>query len=289
MNKRAPDQRDGFILVAVLWILAALASFVAIFSSYVSASATTAAVRNEGAIASGLANAAVELAAHRLLAGPKDKRPTHGDISFRMRSAQVSALFRDEAARIDLNAAPREVLAGLFTALGAQPEAAGTYADRLLAFRAQLPENGGREEDLYREAGLNHGPRGAPFVHVEELWCVAGLPPALVAAALPHVTVYGGRGGVNAAEADVVVRAALRENESEADQSRTGRQATSNTVATAGDTVRVTVRIDFQSGHRRMAEAVILLREFGDDPFRVLDWREEALPAEPARYRGRNP
>ncbi|MCG5234870.1 general secretion pathway protein GspK [Xanthobacter oligotrophicus] len=278
-------RRDGFILVAVLWILAALATLATVYAVYISSTATAAAVRDDGLLAHGLATAAVEIAALRLVAVPKDKRPSSGEVAFRMGKASVSATFVGEAARIDLNAAPKDLLAGLFTALGAPAEAAADFADRILGFRTPSSGDGGREVALYRDAGLDYGPRGAPFVHVEEIWRVVGLPPALVEQALPHLTVFSGRGEINAADADPVVRAALpgaAPPDAIGGEGAQGAPAVlPGTVREASDAVRVRIRMAFDNGRHRAAEAVILLRDFGDDPYRVLSWREDIdLPAE---------
>lgn len=273
----AHDGREGFVLVAVLWILAALATLATAYAVYISATAAAASARDEGVIARGLATAAVEIAAVRVVAVPKDKRPSSGAVAFRMGRADVSASFVGEAARIDLNAAPRELVAGLFAALGARPEAALDHADRILAFRAPASGDGEREAALYRDAGLDHGPRGGPFVHVEEIWRVAGLPPALVAAALPHLTVYSGRGEINVAEADEVVRAALRGVAApDAGDGGAPPPPPPGLTREPSDAVRVHVRIRFDTGRERRAEVVILVRDFGDDPYRVLSWREDA-------------
>ncbi|MFG1243067.1 type II secretion system protein GspK [Xanthobacter sp. V7C-4] len=297
-SPRDPADADGtyhagFILVAVLWILAALATLATVYAVYISSTATSAAVRDDSLIAHGLATAAVEIAALRLIAVPKDKRPSSGEVAFRMGKASVSASFVGEAARIDLNAAPKDLIAGLFVALGAQPEAAADYADRILGFRTPSSGDGGREAGLYRDAGLDYEPRGAPFVHVEEIWRVVGLPPALVERALPHLTVFSGRGEINAADADPVVRAALAGATPPAAGGGEGGQAAPavlpDTIREASDAVRVHIIMAFDNGRRRAAEAVILLRDFGDDPYRVLSWREDAdLPAEapPPRPKG---
>lgn len=277
---------DGFILVTVLWILGALATLVSVYAVYVANTAMAAAVRNDGLAAHGLVTAAVELAAHRVASVAKDQRPTHGALAFRMSKADVAVTFRDESARIDLNAAPRELLAGLFVTLGARPEEADHHADRIVAWRA--PASGDTpdgEASLYRDAGLDYGPRGAPFVHVEELWLVTGLPSALVERALRHLTVYSGRPEVNEREADPVVLASLpgvspeRPSAMPSPDGRAdanGAAPAAGTTTEAGDAVRVTVRIAFDNGSVQLAEAVILVRDFGDDPYRVLSWREDA-------------
>ena len=48
-----------------------------------------------------------------------------------MGAARVSVTFRSEAARIDLNAAPKGLLAGLIIGLGGAPANAADYADRI--------------------------------------------------------------------------------------------------------------------------------------------------------------
>ena len=282
IRPRAQATSDGFILVAVLWILAALATLVSVYAVYVSNTAMAAAVRNEDLVAQGLVTAAVELAAYRVVSMPKDKRPTRGEVVFRMAKARIVAAFQNETARIDLNAASQELLAGLFATLGAKPEEAEQYAARIVAWR--MPASGGAPDaSAYREAGLDYEPRGAPFVHVDELWLVAGLPPALVEQALPYLTVFSGEATVHALDADPVVLASLPGSpERPAETLPTGGAAGGDpaialpgTTMEGGDAVRVTVRIDFDNGGVHAAEAVILVRDFGDDPYRVLSWRDD--------------
>src|ERR1700730_8621065 len=59
---------EGFILVAVLWIIAALATLATIFSVYVINTATAFTVHDERLQAEGCARAAIELAVYQLTA-----------------------------------------------------------------------------------------------------------------------------------------------------------------------------------------------------------------------------
>src|SRR3954470_6077233 len=130
---RLQSGRDGFIIVAVLWILAALATLATIFSVYVINSATAFTVHDERLQAEGCARAAIELAVYQLTATPQAANsqpanaqagnaepanpqtvPTRGRFLFRIGNARVITEFNSESARIDLNAAPKELLAGLF-------------------------------------------------------------------------------------------------------------------------------------------------------------------------------
>lgn len=263
----AGDAPQGFILVTVLWILGALAALVSIYALYVSGTVSGAVTREEALASEGLTRAAIELVALRLASVPPEQQPRHGEVAFRLGSARVTADFQEESARLDLNAAPLEHLVALFEALGARGDAARQYAQRIIGWRTRPEDSGSTAEaDLYRAAGLDYEPRGAPFVHVDELWQVLGIPPEMVAAALDHVTVYSGKNLADAREADPVVRAALAASATAVEPGRS-------------DAVRVRVNMAFESGRRRAAEVVILVRDFAEEPYGVLSWRDEIEPA----------
>ncbi len=293
LERRVQRETDGFILVAVLWILGALAALSSVYAVYIANTAIGLAVNDDELQAEALTSAALELAAYRLLAGPEDRRPRHGAFDFRLGRAGIAVEFRTEAARIDLNAASKKLLAGLFKALGAQPDDAGQYAERIVGWRSP-PAAGSqdREGSLYRAAGLPYGPRGAPFVHTGELSLVVGLPPALVEQALPYVTVFSGQENVNILEASPDVIAALPGMTPE----RLGGVLAQRAALTPGESAdavlgpvqnaatadkskaaRVTVRIALDNGRRILSEAVILI-DGRDKPFHVLSWQNDIRP-----------
>jgi len=109
---------DGFIVVAVLWILGALATLVSIYAVFVLDTAASFSAQEDRIRAQGLVSAALELTAYRLT-GPMEGRVAHDVFGFRMGQANIAVEFRSETARIDLNAAPKELLIGLFAELGA--------------------------------------------------------------------------------------------------------------------------------------------------------------------------
>src|SRR5580693_4530640 len=136
--QRAKSGSDGFIIVAVLWILAALATLVSIYAIFVTNSAIAVSASSDAIIADPLVSAGVELAAYQLIGVQADKRPTVGNFTARVGTARLVVAFQTEATRIDLNAAPKELLAGLVVGLGAAPLAAGGYADRIIAWRTEI-------------------------------------------------------------------------------------------------------------------------------------------------------
>ena len=138
--------------------------------------------------------------------------PAIGQFTARVGAAQLTIVFQTEAARIDLNAAPKELLAGLLVGFGASPLDAGGYADRIIAWRTQAAAQNidtDPENSLYRSAGLSYTPRHAPFTHVSELWLVQGIPPVLIERMLPFVTVFSGKAQVDVVDAAPQVIAAL--------------------------------------------------------------------------------
>ena len=153
------------------------------------------------------------LAAYQLIGVQRDKRPTTGNFTARIGTARLAVAFTTEATRIDLNAASKELLTGLFVGLGAMPFDASGYADRIIAWRTKAPAQSvvdtDPENSLYRSVGLSYPPRHAPFVHTSELWLVYSIPQALIARALPFVTVFSGQSQIDVLDAAPQVIAAL--------------------------------------------------------------------------------
>jgi general secretion pathway protein K len=278
----------GFIVVAVLWILAALSALVLIYLTYVTNTAMVVAGSTDRVQAEALETAAIELAVFQLTAVKEDVRPTSGTFDARVGTGKISVTFRSEAARIDLNAAPKGLLAGLMIGLGAAPSDAATYADRILAWRAPTelgdddPEN-----SFYRTSGIAYVPRHAPFPQVEELWLVQGIPPLFVERMLPFVTVFSNLASVNILDAAPQVVAALpgmtpenlqsvlsqRGDPALDPRSLLGVTGGEGGTITGSKAYRMTIAVESGSGRRGAAEVVILLLEDGDEPYRVLSWR----------------
>lgn len=295
----APDRsayERGFIVVAVLWILAALAGLAVIAAMYVSQSAIALTSNDDSGKTDPLIRAGLELTAYQLSSPAAKAQPTRGAFRFRLGSAEIAVEFVSEAARIDLNFAKRGQIAGLFTVLGANAEAAEDYAERVIKWRT-TPKSNARddEESLYRTAGLTYLPRRAPFNHVEELWLVAGLPPALVERAMAFVTIYSGMSEVNVLDAPPEVIAALPDMtpqrlNSFLDQRDSlppdpaivigalgGKQPGATTQGSAA--YRVRVLISAPGIRRKFAEVVIMIIQGSlDIPYRVLSWASDVDP-----------
>jgi general secretion pathway protein K len=286
------NSESGFIIVPVLWILLTLASLAGILSVYLANTAVALSLNDDRLRSAALVSAGLELTAYKLTSAAKPLRPPSGSFFFRLDKARVSVSFRSESTRIDLNLASKEMLTNFFGVLGAEPRDAQLYADRVVGWRTPQSEDTLESENaLYRAAGARYFPRGAPFANVQELWLVLYLPPALVERAMQFVTVFSGRHEIDVLAAAPEVVASLpgmspalletflklrpglpREIKSIAEA--LGPDVAGAASIQPSDTVRVRTTIEFDNGRQTSAEAVILL-DGGDDPYRILSWRDE--------------
>jgi general secretion pathway protein K len=289
----------GFVIIAVLWILAALSALATIFSVYLSNSAQALAVTDVGLKTEALVSAGLELTTYQLLLAGEKARPAQGSFRFRLDNADVLVTFTSEAARIDLNSAPKEMLSNLFEVLGADQTVAGEAAERIVGWRSSPNANSANgEEALYVAAGRTYSPRQSPFAHVNELSLVLGVPPALVERALPFVTVFNGSPNVDVLIAPPEVVAALpgmtplalkdflnQRASLPRDQTAIAAAlgpAKASATLPKSKSFRVLTTLKFDNGRRATSEAVIALG--GDkDPFHVLSWQDDVETGQRSR------
>lgn len=303
-NDAGAESERGFILVAVLWILSALAVLSAVYSLYVSNAAVAAHVTDDGVNAEAAVRAGVELAAYeltaapessgsaQLTAAPESSRPAQGGFAFRLGRSRIKVSFIAEGARIDLNAAPKKLLVGLFEAIGAKPDDADTFADRVVGWRKKADGEGqDAEADIYKSEGYSYAPREAPFQNTLELSLVAGIPKHIIERILPLVTVYSGQAQIDVRVASPEVLAALPEMTPDvlrqvlaqrAQGTPDGQSllkllgpASSNASVTPSKATRVLINVRLGNGRDVFAEVVIVTLQNDDEPFRVLSWRDD--------------
>jgi general secretion pathway protein K len=278
---------DGFIVVAVLWMLAGLSALVSVYAAYVIQTAAGFAMQEDQLRVRALTSAAIELTAFAQLSLSAQERPTSGLFNFRLGAATVAVEFRSEAARIDLNAAPKPLLAGLFALLGEPPAAAESYADRVIGWRTPAAPGNDSEALVYQRTGYQ--PRGGKFPHVNELALVRGIPAALIERALNYVTVYSARPQLNVFDAAPELVAAVPGITSEQINAViAARRATPDikkrvlgglgpaqqfATADASKTFRTAVDVALDNGLRAKSEVVILI-DRDQAPFSILSWRD---------------
>jgi general secretion pathway protein K len=289
-DRAALRDTRGFIVIAVLWMLAALAALVLIYLTYVINTAVTVAGNTDRVQADALVNAGIELAVYQLTAQSEAARPTSGTFNARVGAGRVAVTFRSEAARIDLNMAPKALLAGLMMALGVSATDAPAYADRILAWRSSTERGQDNPEDsYYRTLGAAYLPRHAPFPHSDELWLVRGIPSAVVDRMLPFVTVFSNMRTVNVRDAAPQVVAALpdmtpeklqqvlrdRADPNADPQSLVGLAGSANATLEGSKAYRLTIAVESPTRRKSSAEIVILILDGADDPYRVLSWHND--------------
>jgi general secretion pathway protein K len=273
-----------------LTLIVLLATLAGVAAAYLSSSAASFAFYDDRLRAQTLILSGVELAAYDLLSGAKSDRKPRGSIGFKMGNASVNVDYVLETSRIDLNFAPKEVLAKLFEVLGADPGDSLGYAERIIGWRMALRRSAlDREMALYRDAGLSYGPKGAAFSSEDELWLIPGLPPTLVERALQFVTVYGGRREIDVFGAAPEVIASLpgvgpaqaaafverRDDLPRAPAAVINLLGTGHGLVAvySQDNVRLKCSIVLENGRRAAAEIVIQL-DGRDEPYTVLSWHD---------------
>ncbi len=224
---QSPQRRNerGIALVSVLWVLALLAVIAGSFTVGARTEAKLAHNLGENAKARALADAGIQRAVLVLLEPQTvGQFGEDGENMFdlgsrldgtphvwRFGGGEILISMQDEDGRIDLNTAVDELLAGLFVSLGADGGQANALVDAIADFRDanDFTRLNGAEDADYRAAGLDHGPKNAPFQAVEELQLVLGMTRDLYRLAAPALTVHSGRPDIDPATAPRVVLMAL--------------------------------------------------------------------------------
>lgn len=203
----------GIALLSVLWITGLLAVIAASFASSTRTEARLA--RNQ--VANAKAEALADGGVHRAVMGLLEFDPArawHADRSthrMRLGDGVVRISIEDEDGKIDLNAAPMELLAGLLVVLGLSPDEAQMMAERIADYRDPdaEPEPQGAEDPDYLDQGIVAGAADRELMSASELLNVLGMTRVLYERMLPYVTIYSGAEGVDPVRAPRVVLEAL--------------------------------------------------------------------------------
>lgn len=191
----------GVALVVVLWGLV----LIAIIGAGIASGSRTEATLARNAADNARARALADAGAYRALLGMIERRTEQRwradgtEYALEMGGDRARITVQDEFGKIDLNAAPDALVRLLLVGLEVGDEAADALVDAIADFRDtdDLRRLNGAEDRDYRAAGLDHGPKDAPFEAVDELRRVLGMTPALYRKVAPLVTVYSGRRGIN--------------------------------------------------------------------------------------------
>jgi general secretion pathway protein K len=292
--KSATRTETGFVLIAVLWILAALATLASVYSSYTVNTAVASHVADDRVQAEASIRAGVEMTVFRELGLPEQARPVRGGFGMRVGRTGVTVRFRSETGRIDLNAAPTDLLAGLFTAVGVDSSRAEAFAERIVGWRTKAAagadanvagadsrdDRAAKEDELYSEQHMPYPPRHAPFDDTLELTLLPGVSLAVVERVLPFVTVFSGRAEVDVSTADPTVLSAFPEMtpqilgavlNARVNNPDDGRAllallgpAKARATTDPSKAFRASIAVEFDNGRHVHAEVVFRLKDQGD-------------------------
>jgi general secretion pathway protein K len=294
----ARRNESGIALVIVLWVVILLtvivSSFVYSSRSHIQATANLL----TRARAEALADAGVHRAIHELFKPSEDGarwKPDGLEHVLDMGGAHVKVRIYDEAAFLDLNAAPEELLRGLFLSVGVDAEQADTLVSAIQDWRDpdDLVRAGGAEVEEYRAAGLKYMPANSAFKRLDELKLVLGMTPELFDRVVGALTVHAMSSRINIESAprqvllavpktnveDVDAYVALRQEELQAGQVPTAFLPAAPYAGGRANMV-YTIRSEVASddGVAFVREAVArLARGNPKHPFGFLDWREARL------------
>ena len=264
---RAPRGRagsHGFALVTTLWTLGLIAVLVTILiagARYRAKDVSTTLATTRVAVA---ADSGITLALALILGEPATKLPP---IRCVMPDAtDVFIAVDNEAGKVDLNTADRELLVRLFAALSRDAKVGQRIADSLMRRRPAAPSQATPAPAL---SGSNSPGLGV-LVSTLQLDQVVEMPPALFRAALPFVTVKSGRPNLQVDAASPKLRRLLGLTEQS--------NAATAQVAAAGNP-SFTIRADAATadGARFIREALVSLTGDAARPYMIHEWRHGDL------------
>lgn len=193
--------QSGVALVLVLWFLVLLTIMAGSFALTMRRESGLVINAKQESVSGALADGGLYYAMMMLLqSNPEEKWRSDGtnyEISFG--GGQIRVQIYDEVGKFDLNKADATVLVSVFGSAGLADEKAESLADAVLDWRDNddLTHLHGAEEDEYRDAGRDYGPRNKPFQTVDELQLVLGVSYEIYRAVKPLVTVYTSEKGVD--------------------------------------------------------------------------------------------
>lgn len=284
-RERAARHDEGWALVSVLWVVAALtllAGGIEVLSAttYRFEHAALAHDRADAILDAGVVRALLSIEAPNRA----ERWPVDGTIEqAHFAGARLAIAVQDELGRFDLNAMDGSMLTALMRSQGASEDEAQTLSDRILDWRS--PANGelhrlhGGTDADYAAAGLDYRPRHGAFQSVDELRLVLGMPPSLFERIRPALTVYSHKPMIDPAVAPRESLLALYGGDTaKVDDALASRQPNASaqspnvldlSLAPAGRTFTVTVAAELD-GRRYTRSTVIMLTGDLARPYLVL-------------------
>jgi general secretion pathway protein K len=276
----------GFALLLVLWSLILLGLIAASFVRETRVGTTLARNVMENAKAEALAEAGIRRAMLSLIdSDPATAWRADGRVyRFALGEGSIKVQVQDEGGKIDLNRTSEDMLLALFQTAGANLEAARKLADAVLDYADQDSDRrpAGAEDPDYSAAGLGYGAKDAAFDRKEELMNVLGMNRAIYDAIAPDVTVYSGQSEVNLSTApESVLRMIPKLTSRQLDEIMAARSGPLPPQSVPVNVVTIRADATTRGGGRFVREAITRRSDQPDNPFEILDWRQNWQAAAP--------
>ncbi len=290
---RQAVSEHGVALVAVLWVVALLTIIATSFAINMRTESKLSRNQIDAVRAHYLAEAGVQRALVGLMHSvPAQRWPADGSVQeLAIGAASIRVAVFDESGKIDLNAAPANLLDGLLKTAGVGDDQRLALVAAILDWRDtdELRRMNGAEDNDYRATGLVIGAKDAPFESIEELHLVFGMQPQLARILEPAVTVHSRSARVNTRFASRQVLQALLGSDSKqvdailAARTRNKQSGGEASVAfgvargagvPAGQIVSVASEAKMPSGVRAGLKVVARLDVRSESPYAILEWRE---------------
>jgi len=301
---------QGFILVAVLWTIALLAALAIATSLSFRALATMTALSHDSSRADALLQAGLDLGA--------DVIRQRGSLPLSAQT-RVAILGRgtlrvdlsDDGGRIDINAAPREVLTSLFRSIGVSRGQADLFADEIDALRkpkrtgATQPQSPAQPQAPSNAASPPASPQGATaggaatdsfqaFTDIRQLAQIPGITDDEVHALGPLATVFGddkvnaltappdvlaALPGMNASLVQAILAVRAHPAGADAQLHQLPGQAGTYLKSKSRPIARIVLTVLLPDGYMKSARAIIVALPHDTEPYRVLEWTPLAPPS----------
>ena len=290
-------KQSGIAIVIVLWMLALLTIMATAYAKTTRTEMLTSSHFSHSAQAKGIAEAGIWLSIYELLKPDHEqtiaKDNTITEIALDYGQARISIL--EETAKIDLNTARSELLAGLlYSVAKLEPERVATLVDAILDWRDRdnLVHPLGAEDSEYLKNGLSYGAKDGPFNTIDELLLVMGMDSKLFNQIKPVLTIHSHYPGINPQLAPRNALLALpgitveevdayinkRKNNPDTSELPVGVDPR-YFAKTRGNIFTVTSRGN-QFDNNYIIEAVVFINHNNKPPYAVLSWVENGLSLE---------
>jgi general secretion pathway protein K len=299
------ENRRGFALLLVIWILALLAVLAAGVAADSQSESKIARNRVELAHARDLAEAGIALAIVGLTVPDMTLRwPADGSTrTVAYDGGSVAVTIQDESGKIDINQAPLELIAGLFDTLSPETKESREIVMNALALQRQTAADQARATPGARGFDLPRRRRtvslaDAAFANIAELLQLPGMSRSVFERIRPFVTVYGQNPTVNPLTAPREVLAALPGVDGlSIDSYLIARQAQGSVQPTSAlpslgataakyisiadlNAVTIIAQSKTETGLGFSREATVSFDSTAALPFKFLEWRQSAEPAD---------